>query len=891
MEDDLLTLIGDERGITNCVILTYNIDFVFLQTLVMRAMKKCGQPKITVFADARCALESYAYQKPFLTGLGSRFRVVPVAMEPGFRFHPKAVFLSSPEKASLFIGSGNLSFGGWRDNAEVWVQFDTASDGTGAVADFRAYLKQVAERLSLPEPILAEIDEAFDPATKAWAAEMAPPTGHVLVGHAGHGPSFIERMHALVGQGPGMRMQVCAPYFDADGEAVRRLSETFSPASLDILLEPGRTNLSAAARSSFPALSSTQAVRYVRSRDDEDDGRNAFIHAKFIACHEEDKVHVFAGSPNCSRAALTIPGMKGNAELAVSLTLPASEFARQFTDRLEFGEYQPPLPDEAQFKVEDVEEPAAIRLYAARFEDGRLNLAFSCAEDVQPFACLADGEQIGLSIAQPGLALADIRTAPSSVRLLGRWAERQIESNALWVDDEHALRTSAPGRMTSEMIRRKSERADFALEDWADVLEALCSDLAYVPSQPFRRMAGAAPQHRKQPEEARYGVDDIFSQSYTLLRSSLAAGDGQPLHLTLPQLLMRWFGSLVDGEAKEMPQAEPGEGDMAPSEGSLKIDIRKNKKTDEVPPAKRRLAEDRRVERIVVLVTQAMTDAAYLRQRQPDLLGRDLRICALLLTTGVRRKFIKQSQFMTATRAIWSAFFFKKMEGRDGKSYRGWVERRVAEDDAPEAFIEKMQSPQLGAALAGWALAIPNGQGPEFAIFSLAYTLSIGRLPWLWIGDNKESLAIELSLMLGHTELPAAANQGGWDAIGLQWLKSLRVGHALYQLEHALEAYSPVELAPQVSQIQVRPGELLWQGKRHRLCIAGAAANRRISEPFEVLTLGGGSTTSFQSHLSVPIAALLNREGLQANTAIADAHKHELGLFIDDLVAKCRAVK
>lgn len=35
MEEDLLTLIANETGVTNCIILTHNIDFVFLQTLVM----------------------------------------------------------------------------------------------------------------------------------------------------------------------------------------------------------------------------------------------------------------------------------------------------------------------------------------------------------------------------------------------------------------------------------------------------------------------------------------------------------------------------------------------------------------------------------------------------------------------------------------------------------------------------------------------------------------------------------------------------------------------------------------------------------------------------------------------------------------------------------------
>lgn len=97
-----------------------------------------------------------------------------------------------------------------------------------------------------------------------------------------------------------------------------------------------------------------------------------------------------------------------------------------------------------------------------------------------------------------------------------------------------------------------------------------------------------------------------------------------------------------------------------------------------------------RVERIIALVTKAMTDGTYLSRRQPDLLGRDIRICALLVTTGVRKKFIKQAQFMTATRAIWSALFFAKIKGLDNKTYRGWVEHRLAEGDAPAVFIRKM---------------------------------------------------------------------------------------------------------------------------------------------------------------------------------------------------------
>lgn len=116
------------------------------------------------------------------------------------------------------------------------------------------------------------------------------------------------------------------------------------------------------------------------------------------------------------------------------------------------------------------------------------------------------------------------------------------------------------------------------------------------------------------------------------------------------------------------------------------------------------------------------------------------------------------------------------------------------------------------------------------------------------------------------------------------------MGHALHQVEHALQPYAPIELARQVSQVQVRSGELLWQGTPHRLCIAGSAANRRTKQSFAVLTLAGKSPVSFQSHMAVPIAALLNFEVLQTKILSDNNKKRDLSLFIDDLVAKCNHV-
>ena len=140
MRLDLIKTIGEARDVTNVIILTHNIDFIFLQANLIRQLRKIGHPTLTVFADADCAIESFQRQGRWIEGIGKRYRVVPVAMNPGFCFHPKAVLLSSQIKATLLVGSGNLGFGGWRENAEVWIRFDTDVDGGAPFSAFYQYL-------------------------------------------------------------------------------------------------------------------------------------------------------------------------------------------------------------------------------------------------------------------------------------------------------------------------------------------------------------------------------------------------------------------------------------------------------------------------------------------------------------------------------------------------------------------------------------------------------------------------------------------------------------------------------------------------------------------------------------------------------------------------------
>ena len=121
MRQNLLDWMGTAiTDVTSAIILTHNIDFLFLQSVVLPRLRRLGYPKLIVFADAMCASASFQQQHQLLSGIGRECRVVAVDMGAGRRFHPKAFFLASPTHAALAVGSGNLTHGGWSANHEIW---------------------------------------------------------------------------------------------------------------------------------------------------------------------------------------------------------------------------------------------------------------------------------------------------------------------------------------------------------------------------------------------------------------------------------------------------------------------------------------------------------------------------------------------------------------------------------------------------------------------------------------------------------------------------------------------------------------------------------------------------------------------------------------------------
>ena len=480
MRRDLLKIVAGAKDVTNAIILTHNIDFVFVQAVVIPALRKCGSPTLTVFADADCAAQAYGYQARVLADLGRRYRVVPVAMRTGCRFHPKALLLAGPESATLLVGSGNLTFGGWRENGEVWFRYDSSEDGTAALAAFRNYLQEVVGRCPGPETLMAEVEEAFDPGTRAWAVNMEEPG--VLVGQVGRGGPMLEKMVAVFGDGSVDELYVCAPYFDEGAAALRTLRARLGSPPTRVLVQSERTSLRGAAVRALGSSVALKAATYRHIEGTDGDGeeriREALLHAKFYAVRRAQVVTVIAGSANCSRAALTVPGSAGNAELMAQATMTAVEFEDAFLKELVVEEEEPVLSGAADDEHVAPRSGGFIHVRAARMEGRVLRVAFVSDEATTPRHAEVDGRMVDAVEVEGGWVRFKLSGSAGMVVLVGGSEEAEIRSQPHWIDDEHALRASARGRSLAEAIQARVRGDGWGIGAWTDVLSELSKHFA-----------------------------------------------------------------------------------------------------------------------------------------------------------------------------------------------------------------------------------------------------------------------------------------------------------------------------------------------------------------------------------------------------------------------------
>jgi hypothetical protein len=848
---DILQLIQSHKEVTHIIVLTHDVDFLFVEHLLLDVLHKCGTPRLTVYADAGRAAESYALQSSMVTQLGRRYRVVPVPMPPGFRFHPKAVLLSGRREGTLLVGSGNLTYGGWRENAEIWTDYKTG-EGLQEFSAFRDYLRQIVNRLSLSQNLRDEIDEAFDGGTRDWATQL--PTASGLLTRCGREESLLDQMKMILGPQPVDRLTVCAPYFDPEGEALRLLAAACDAQETLVLSDRSGTNLtSAAACRQAPSVKLHGASG--RPRDGGTQHR-PFLHAKFYAFRRADDVVLISGSANCSRAALAIAGLSGNAELVSVRRMSVAEFDESVVRSIEVDPTAPPfvpLPENRMLETGSFRP----QVLAARLTNDRLEIAYTPNALWKPHGAVFDSCSEVLSVVSSGNAVCLAPTHATRVGVVGELDGELLETAPHWIDHEVSLARTAYQRSLEATLRSKArESGEWNLGDWQEVVRIFCRDLDYagLGSRDRRTNRGS----EDAPDANVFCLQHVFRQSIeisapTIMHEGVSTAERRAAGLSA--LLLRWFGLRPSEDVPQGPKAEEEPEPRAIRPGEETVDKPVGPKTPPPPPPPPPITEkDRQKARQVIgQMATFMTASNYLRHRELTGFARDIELASLLLRMVQDRCWLSREETMEATVEIWAALFLSGDEGAP----LGWLEARRVSEWAE--FQKHVCVPAVTAALFAWGLeANRTPTTPREAQALLALALSLARHPWVWVSDKPEQVAAELDTIL-------RATAGHYDEamITQSWQELMSLAGALLvfdsTLQAALSGGGVMNLVSQNQRVGVSRGELLWQG-RLGYCVAGEDANRGSRNPVNVLPLqlSGIQGTKVSSAYLNPISGLMD---------------------------------
>ncbi len=875
MRDDILKLLAGRKNLTHIFIATFNIDFIFIENVLLRELRKCGHPSLTVFADAEEVATTFAAQGRWVSRIGRRYRVVPVRMEPGFRFHPKMVMLAGPEHADLFVGSGNLTFGGMRQNDELWVRFQSDQDGSGSLAAFRDFAEGCLARAPHPASARMELREAFDPDQHEWARTLGPASG--VLAKVGTGPTLVRRMFDAVGDLAVQRIVVGSPYFDEAGEALTAIAGQWPGVPIEVMVQPGQSHLLASAWKRIRQPKALVAVATSRG-----EGVQAFIHAKFYAFVGASDAVLCVGSANCSRAALALPGAAGNAEAMAVVRLKASEVDETLNSGLRRIEEPAVLRTDLP-RVPPTQPAPAIRILATHHDHGELVVAYAATESVTSVELLADGRVLGGNDIHASDGLVKVRSigVVSRVQLAVTIAGKRHVSADHWVDHEFMLSATSRQRQIAQAIVDHVGPGQWSFQGWAEVLRLLGDHLTHTP------VSSASHEQKERDEKTSTSVaaSDFFTEDYRLPAHRHDAGrlDEAARVLGLRGLLLDYFGiSNDEPTGSEVEEEEGGDDEMVDKPETVKT-----KQHPEPPPVtKRDLAdsERRRGQRIARQIVDICTSTKFADARPATMLSSDLAIVAVLLVSGHAERWLSSADFLDLTYRAWSFLFFDDGTDDSGRERSmGALVRRHDSSPAPLQFEQSIRSVRLAAALVTWCFCCPQGVAhAEATRFEIATRLAVARLPWLWYLEARDKVAQELFEIARRTGWLGLDMVRQWDQVATRWDSLFAEGRAIAMLEQSLLQMELSELRNRVNDDEVPAGTLLWQGPKLGFCALAQAARRR-SQPGQsvlVLTLRSQKRdTNLSSPYLLPFRSLLRVAADASPTRFTRTHLETLDAF------------
>lgn len=312
-------------GFEASLITTFNATLPFYEEVVLRKLVSAGCRHNVVLMDrTQCSVawESEA-TRPRLAGYA--YSLLPVSV-PG-AFHPKVCLLLGPKKASLLIGSHNLTLSGFGYNREITNLIEIAgskdADGAGILKSVWLMVRRwiELERNTVPEPLL-ESALAIANFVSPLILNAGPIISVVPIAQTPGDEPLLDQVAKTVSE-PVRRIGVIGAFFDQDQTFIKELQSRWPTAEIVVGIDPETVHMPGK-----PDFMNTKFVdaRQLWSKD-------AYLHAKLLYLKTDTvATDVFvSGSANPSRPAWMASSRSGNVEAVLLRRGEAARAAAEMT--------------------------------------------------------------------------------------------------------------------------------------------------------------------------------------------------------------------------------------------------------------------------------------------------------------------------------------------------------------------------------------------------------------------------------------------------------------------------------------------------------------------------------------------------------------------------------
>jgi hypothetical protein len=273
---------------------TYSLSLTFFETIILRALRKAQCRDAWLVADAEGYRSSLMERGS--KGVGYEYRLIPIGLQKGV-FHGKSCYLVGGDGDLLIVGSGNLTFGGFGRNLEVFEVLSSHLHSK-CFSDFADFLELLMLRDDVVCPDFAWANEFAHRARNVSSAssQISP---HPKLMTSVVDPITKQLATEVNSCGTVVDMTVLSPFFDPDGRAVLELATETNATQVKIALPPSNED------TSFPFRRASKWPVRVSAVALDRKGEMRSLHAKWMEWKTSSGILTLTGSINATRQALS----------------------------------------------------------------------------------------------------------------------------------------------------------------------------------------------------------------------------------------------------------------------------------------------------------------------------------------------------------------------------------------------------------------------------------------------------------------------------------------------------------------------------------------------------------------------------------------------------------